>query len=128
MNKSEEAPDVEHPNFGHPHPHVRPPYDGYFEYNEHLPMDYSKPGPDKLPGPDFNKKVFNFNTMRQIWGQKDYESRLNVEAEMMVALEALKTSVRFVTEDIHKIQGFLKEQYLGIQSVVLENDFRELDV
>ena len=106
VNASEEMPDVEHRNFGNPvplHPHVPPPYDGYFEYPDHLPMDYSKPEPDRLPGPDFNKKVFHFDTRKQIWGQKDYESRVAVEADMMVALEALKTSVRFISEDVHMI-------------------------
>lgn len=79
-------------------------------------MDYLRPGPDKLPGPDFNKQVYDFNDMKQIWHQSNYNERVKVEAEVLVTLEALKTSVRFMNEDTTDIKTFLSSQYLGVKS------------
>ena len=75
-----------------------------------------RPGPDKLPGPDFNKQVYEFNEMKQIWHQSNYDERVKVEAEILVTLEALKTSVRYMTEDTADIKAFLSKQYLGVKS------------
>lgn len=63
VNEQEEAPKVESAKKGlHPHPkNAKAPYDGYFANPYHQKQDYLRPGPDKLPGPDFNKQVYEFN-------------------------------------------------------------------
>ena len=90
-------------------------------------MDYTKPEPILLPGPDFNKHVHDFDVMKQIWEQNQYHQRVRVEADIMITLEALKTSVQYMEEDTFSIAKFLKEQYLGIKANVLETDIRELE-
>ena len=76
----------------------------------------------QLPGPDFNKQVYEFEAMKQIWNQANYNERLKIEAEIMVTLEALKTSIRYNLEDVFEIKKFLKSQYLGIKPSVLHGD------
>ena len=85
-------------------------------------MDYLRPGPDNLPGPDFNKQVYEFDDMKQIWHQSNYTERVKVEAEILVTLEALKTSTRFMHEDTTDIKAFLSKQYLGVKSSKLDKD------
>ena len=62
-------------------------------------MDYARAGPAKGISPDFNKQVFQFNDTKQIWHQSNYDERVKVEAEILVTLEALKTSTRYMNED-----------------------------
>ena len=85
-------------------------------------MDYLRPGPDSLPGPDFNKQVYEFDETKQIWHQSNYTERVKVEAEILVTLEALKTSTRFMNEDTTAIKAFLSKQYLGVKSSKLDED------
>ena len=54
--------------------------------------------------------------MKQIWHQANYQERVRVEAEVMVTLEALKTSSRYMNEDLADIQTFLSQQYLGVKA------------
>ena len=71
--------------------------------NHYRQPDYSSEYGEELPGADFNRQVYRFNEDHQIWDQNDYEERVKVEAEMLVALEALKGSVDYLNYDIHKI-------------------------
>ena len=57
-----------------------------------------------MPGADFNKQVYQFDEREMIWDQNDYEERTKQEAEMLVALEALKTSANFLDFDIYKLK------------------------
>ena len=65
--------------------------------------DYSQPYGEELPGADFNKQVYQFNENRQIWDQNDYEERTKQEAEILVALEALKTSSSYLSHDLYAL-------------------------
>lgn len=67
-----------------------------------------------MPGADFNKKVYDFDTKGKIFDQDDYEERVKVEAEMLVSLEALKESVMYLTYDIHEIDERIESQYKQI--------------
>ena len=58
---------------------------------------------EELPGADFNRQVYSFDTENMIWDQQDYNERVKVEAEILVALEALKTSVSYLHFDIDSI-------------------------
>ena len=64
VNEQEKGPAVERGNY-RPHPkNASAPYDGYFANPYHQKQDYLRPGPDKLPGPDFNKQVYDYNEMK----------------------------------------------------------------
>jgi len=65
--------------------------------------DYTSPYGETLPGADFNKQVYKFHEGKQIWDQNDYEERVKVEAEMLVALEALKSSTNTLGGTIHSL-------------------------
>ena len=116
VNEQEEAPESQNANIGVKGHHHKAPYDGYFENPNHQDFDYQRPGPAELPSPDFNKQVYEFDEMRQIWHQSNYNERVKVEAEIMVSLEALKTQVRYMGEDLVNIKDFLSAQYLGIKA------------
>ena len=116
VNEQEEAPESQNANIGGKGHHHKAPYDGYFENPNHQDYDYKLPGPAELPSPDFNKQVYEFDEMRQIWHQSNYNERVKVEAEIMVSLEALKTQVRYMGEDLVNIKDFLSAQYLGIKA------------
>lgn len=46
----------------------------------------------------------------------------------MVALEALKTSITFLNEDVYKLQKFIKNQYLGLKTTAYEVEIHETSV
>lgn len=70
----------------------------------HKPADYeSGEYLEELPGADYNRQVYSFDTKDQIWDQQDYNERVKVEAEILVALEALKTSVSYLHFEIDSI-------------------------
>ena len=115
VNEQEKGAESERANNLGPRQH-KAPYDGYFDNPNHQEYDYLRPGPDELPSPDFNKQVYEYDEMKQIWHQTNYNERVKVEAEIMVTLEALKTQVRYMAEDLVDIKNFLSSQYLGIKS------------
>lgn len=95
-------------------PVVEAPYPGYFDiHSMHQETDYSQPAPETLPGADFNKQVWEFDQSKNIWDQQDYNERVKAEAEILVALEALKTAVLYLGSDISATTEFLRTQYLG---------------
>jgi len=68
-----------------------------------------------LPSADFNKAVYNFNDDKPVFDQKSYETRVRVEAELMIALEALKESVNLLDgefQTLTKISSGQKGQIL----------------
>ena len=69
---------------------------------------------ENLPGPDFNRNVYEFDDTKQIWNQENYEVRVKAEADILVALEAMKTEAKFLEEDTVSISEFLSNQYLGM--------------
>ena len=78
------------------------PYPEYFNSPNYVKPNYKNPRPagEKLPGADFNKHVYEFNGYNKIWDQNDYEERIKGEAELLVALEALKEQVTYLGKDI----------------------------
>ena len=56
-----------------------------------------------LPSADFNKKVYEFDESKYIWNQEAYTCRVKTEADMLVTLEALKTSVRHLHLDLDEL-------------------------
>ena len=54
--------------------------------------------------------MYEFDGDHNIWDQNDYEERVKVEAEMLVALEALKESVMYLGYDINDVQDRITQQ------------------
>ena len=54
--------------------------------------------------------MYEFDGDHNIWDQNDYEERVKVEAEMLVALEALKESVMYLSYDINDVQDRITQQ------------------
>ena len=76
--------------------------------------DYSQDYGEALPGADFNKQVYQFRENEQIWDQNDYVERVRAEAEMLVALEALKTSVGYLRDDTHTLVGRIAANHASV--------------
>ena len=53
---------------------------------------------------DFDVKVDEFDTCDEIWNQSDYEERLETEAELMVALEAIREALVVLDSDIGELE------------------------
>ena len=58
-----------------------------------------------MPGADFNKQVSEFAGSKNIFEQANYENRVKIEAEMMVALEGLKEAVTYLSFDVQEVQA-----------------------
>lgn len=89
--------------------------DNYYTNPGYHAPSYETEYGEVLPGADFNKQVWQFNTDKQIWDQNDYEERVKVEAEMLVALEAMKDAVHDLDRDIDQIdyRNHDQEQRIG---------------
>ena len=72
-------------------------YGDYFENPAYVQPDYDTEWSNgRLPGPDFNKQCYEFDTCGQIWDQDSYEYRVEVEAKLLVGIEALKESIQML--------------------------------
>lgn len=66
-----------------------------------------------MPSPDFNKQVYHFDEDDNIFDQAEYEARVQAEAELMIALEALKHSIIFLRKEIDSMRaGIVDERKL----------------
>lgn len=52
--------------------------------------------------------MYEFNESKPIWDQQDYNERVKVEAEILVALEALKTSAMYLGIDVREVEDFVR--------------------
>ena len=75
----------------------------YYSNPGYMTPSYDHPYSEPLPGADFNSQVYHFDDTQHIWHQSDYEERVKVEAEMIVALEALKTYIHYIHHEIDEI-------------------------
>ena len=81
----------------------------YFDFSGHKDADYTHPYESRLPGADFNKQVYEFDSRNdKIFDQQEYESRVRTEAEMLVALEALKDTTQWLDYNIHDLIGVIE--------------------
>ena len=56
-----------------------------------------------------------FRTRRRTWDQEDYEKRVNSEADMMVALEALKEQSVYLNKDVDQLNIQIEKNTKVIQ-------------
>ena len=82
-----------------PGPPAQETYPGYFDNPNHVGADYSQPYQFTLPSADFNKAVHDFNEDEAVFNQEEYEKRLVIEAELMIALEGLKSSAAYLEKE-----------------------------
>lgn len=72
------------------------------------PTAYPSPVETSVPTADFNKQVYHFDENQQIFQQHEYEKRVMSEAELLVALEALKSSILLLHKDMDEVQGLIE--------------------
>ena len=97
-------------------------YPGYFNNPNHVLADYEHPYTGSLPSADFNKQVYNFDDDKNIFDQKSYEMRVKIEAELMIALESLKESVKLLEGDTTTVGKIVKSQRDQIRSTFEESE------
>lgn len=76
---------------------------------------------------DFYHEVHEFDTCDEIWNQDDYEERLETEAELMVALEAIREALVQLDSDIHELETCIEGNsgHIGVNfDQITQNDFR----
>ncbi len=100
--------DHEHKPLAPPTPYGNDPspyehYD-YYQHPGYATPDYTHEYVEPLPGADFNRQVYKFDEDHPIWDQDDYAHRVTNEAEILVALEALKESIVYLSHDVRDIQ------------------------
>ena len=59
------------------------------------------------PGNDYDEKVHDFNVWDELFTQDDYESRVNEEADLMIALEALREAMIDLDYDIDRLEDHI---------------------
>ena len=64
---------------------------------------YTEDYTSNFPGADYNRQVYNFDSGKNVWNQEDYNERVKVEAELLVALEALKEAATYLNADLDDI-------------------------
>ena len=69
------------------------------------------------PSPNFNKKVYHFEEKENIFDQKDYEERVRSEADLMIALEALKQSIVYSRDDVNNLRAKILSERSKFQTI-----------
>ena len=67
--------------------------DDYYSNPGYVSPTYETPYEHSLPGADFNQQVYEFAYDAETFDQEMYEHRVRLEAELLVALEALKAEM-----------------------------------
>ena len=89
-------------------------YNYYSHPGYQYPDNHIEHSGEELPTADFNHQVWDFDHNKDIWDQNDYEERVKVEAELLVALEALKGFIAGISYDISHIADHIGSQYAQI--------------
>ena len=66
------------------------------------------------PMGDFKDQVYAFDPWQTIWDQEVYERRINTEAEIMIALEAIRASIYDVDYDIDDLEACIEANSYAI--------------
>ena len=88
-------------------------YKGHVKAENRLP---SRAGP--LPGADYNRRVYHFDEQKNIFDQHEYEARLSSEADLMIALEALKQTIVHLRKEVDEMREGLVGERSFLQSTV----------
>ena len=109
-----EGPDI------HYDPQPDPVYteapEGYWEYPNYVAPDYATEWSDgSLPGPDFNKQCYEFDTCNQIWDQDEYANKVEVEAKLLVSIEALKEAIQLLKLNMAAAEQNIMDNNMSIR-------------
>ena len=74
------------------------------------------------PTPMFKDAVYDYDPWTSMWDQEIYEKRINTEAEIMVALEAIRATIVDVDHDIDDL-----EDCIGINSYKVHDNIEHID-
>ena len=88
-----------HDNGSDPHYYENPVDDADY-HDDHYDESPQDSHYGDVPTGDFWNQVDDFDAWKEIWGQSDYEQRLDSEATIMVALEALREELVHLDADI----------------------------
>ena len=84
-----------------------------------------------VPDGDFYHDVHDFNVWEEIWSQAEYEERAQTEAELMIALEALREGLVDLDRDIDYLDDCIDSNDDGIsdnENDIADNDHCLVDV
>ena len=93
-------------------------------YDDDFYDSYGKPS--NVPTGDFWNQVDDFNEWNTIWDQSGYEERLATEADLMVALEALREALVDLDRDIDDLDDCISDNDEDISandSCIERNDY-----
>ena len=69
-----------------------------------------------VPTGDFNDQVWDFDEWKTIWEQPEYEERLHTEAELMIAMEAIREALVNLDMDIDELDYCIEHNDSDIES------------
>ena len=81
-----------------------------------------------VPTGNFEEQVHDFNEWNTIWEQQEYEERVNTEAQLMVALEALREALLGLDMDIDELDYCIEHNNEDLESNDEENDWNEHEI
>ena len=84
------------------------------DYPESMEYEFDRSNYGRVPTGDFQHQVYDFNEWEAIWEQYDYEERIGTEAELMIALEALRESLMELDWDIDELDYCIEHNYEDI--------------
>jgi hypothetical protein len=96
----------------HDSEHYHDDDDHYYEPYEpmhYTPSDHDNDYAGEVPSPDFWGQVDDYNPWNVDLTQEDYEDRLHQEAQMMVALEAIREALVELDYDIDALEDCIEE-------------------
>ena len=85
-----------------------------------MSYDYDVEYYGDVPTGNYWDKVLRYNPWEPNWSQEEYEHRMNTEAELMIALEALKESLLHLDWDVDDLEDKLNENRSDLSEC--END------
>ena len=96
-----------------------------FDYVDYGDFSYGSSSGSTVPTGNYWDQVDDFNEWDTIWDQYSYEERLHEEADMMVALEALREALVELDSDIDDLEDCISDNDDGIKANdagIYEND------
>ena len=91
-------------------PHYYEPPHEEDSYHNHADDDLH----GNVPNGAFERAVDHFDMWEEVWDQEEYEWRLRQEADLMVALEALREDLVTLDRDIDRLEDCISDNDDGI--------------
>merc|ERR1712228_598354 len=98
--------------------------------SRHADYSYDHDYHGNVPSGDFNHQVHDFNEWEEIRDQHAYEERLETEAELVIALEALREALVDIDHEIDELDDCISSNDSGIShndDCIADNDHKISD-